>query len=110
VTSTPTQPVVRGLIGTWVYEGACADADPKEAALFWAPEEPERASARRVREAAAKAFCSRCPVVEECLRHALRAPELYGIWGGMNENERRGRLDVRRGRPRKTDPPAAAAA
>jgi WhiB family redox-sensing transcriptional regulator len=36
----------------------------------------------------AKAVCRACPVVEDCLRHAITSPEKYGIWGGFTEQER----------------------
>jgi WhiB family redox-sensing transcriptional regulator len=36
----------------------------------------------------AKAVCSRCPVVESCLRWALAAREPYGVWGGLSVEER----------------------
>jgi WhiB family redox-sensing transcriptional regulator len=39
--------------------------------------------------AAAKAVCATCPVVAECLEHALSAPEKFGIWGGLSETQRR---------------------
>lgn len=40
-------------------------------------------------EQQAKAICADCPVREQCLEHALRTPEQYGIWGGMTPRERR---------------------
>lgn len=40
-------------------------------------------------EQQAKAICADCPVREQCLEHALRTPEQYGIWGGMTPQERR---------------------
>lgn len=57
---------------------ACADEDPE--LFFPAPGETARI-------AAAKAVCSRCPLVQECLRVALRRGE-HGVWGGMTEDER----------------------
>ncbi len=68
----------------WQFEGACRTADPE---LFFSPES-ERGPRRRARERAAKSFCTRCPVVEECLRHALRVKEPYGVWGGQTTGER----------------------
>jgi WhiB family redox-sensing transcriptional regulator len=41
------------------------------------------------READAKAICVACIVREDCLSYALSIREPHGIWGGMNENERR---------------------
>ena len=50
--------------------------------------EGERGPARRERDAAAKATCAACPVLEQCRRHALSVREPYGVWGGMTEDER----------------------
>lgn len=37
----------------------------------------------------AKAFCSRCPVFEECLRFALQNREAWGVWASTTNKERR---------------------
>ena len=37
----------------------------------------------------AKAICRGCPVREACLDFALRTNQLFGIWGGLSERERR---------------------
>jgi WhiB family redox-sensing transcriptional regulator len=42
-----------------------------------------------MRERQAKAICARCPVRIECLEYAIRIREPHGIWGGLNELERR---------------------
>ena len=76
----------------WQYDGACVDADP---AVFFSPD-AERGPRRRAREAAAKALCSVCPVVQECLNHALSVQEPYGVWGGLTINERDNLLTQRR--------------
>lgn len=68
----------------WQYLGACRGVDPE---TFFSPD-AERGPRRRAREAAAKALCAVCPVVAECLDHALTVREPYGVWGGMNINER----------------------
>jgi WhiB family transcriptional regulator, redox-sensing transcriptional regulator len=39
--------------------------------------------------AAAKAVCRGCDVRAQCLDDALRRSEPYGIWGGLDERERR---------------------
>ena len=51
------------------------------------PDDPSRSSLRR-REDAAKRICRQCPVVNECRDHALRTPELHGVWGAMTARER----------------------
>lgn len=68
----------------WQLHGACRGADTM---LFFHPD-GERGSARRRRQAAAKAVCARCPVLDECRAHALSVHEPYGVWGGMSEEER----------------------
>jgi WhiB family redox-sensing transcriptional regulator len=73
----------------WQYDGACRDAEP---AVFFHPE-GERGAARRRRAEAAKAICSRCPVLVECRAHALRVREPYGVWGGLTEEERAAHMD-----------------
>lgn len=39
----------------------------------------------------AKRVCAKCPLVDACLEWALSRPhhEVYGIWGGTNQDERR---------------------
>lgn len=49
----------------------------------------ETTTQREVRERRARAICQVCVIREECLDTALANQELYGIWGGMNEVERR---------------------
>ncbi|HET8595503.1 MAG TPA: WhiB family transcriptional regulator [Intrasporangium sp.] len=73
----------------WQLEGACRTVSPE---TFFHPE-GERGPRRRAREAAAKAICGACPVVTECLQHALSVREPYGIWGGLSELERELLLD-----------------
>lgn len=68
----------------WQLHGACRGED---SSLFFHPE-GERGPARSAREAAAKAVCARCPVVEQCRRHSLATREPYGVWGGLSEAER----------------------
>ena len=70
----------------WTALAACAGEDP---ALFTASGGRESAEQRRTREASAKRICAQCPVQPDCLEYALRVNEPLGIWGGLNENERR---------------------
>ena len=41
------------------------------------------------RERRAKEICQTCAVKKECLEYALRIREPHGIWGGLNEVERK---------------------
>ena len=52
------------------------------------PPPAERAKGRRARIQAAKAVCTNCPVMAQCLDHALAVREPYGMWGGCSEDER----------------------
>ena len=72
----------------WQYQGACTAADPFR---FSAP--VAAGGARRgLRAPTAKSYCERCPVVQECLNHALAVRESHGVWGGLNTDERRALL------------------
>ena len=37
---------------------------------------------------AAKSYCRRCPVRQDCLAHSIANNERYGIWGGVSEHTR----------------------
>ncbi|MEX0664164.1 MAG: WhiB family transcriptional regulator [Acidimicrobiia bacterium] len=70
----------------WQRRASCRGP---ESVLFFAPTVPEPRPDREAREARAKAICGGCPVQVECLEYAVRIREWHGIWGGLNENERR---------------------
>lgn len=69
---------------SWQDDAACKGED---LVLFFGPEN-ERQPQKDIRERKAKAICSQCPARNECLDYALSRPEKYGMWGGMNEDER----------------------
>jgi WhiB family redox-sensing transcriptional regulator len=70
----------------WQWRAACRGED---AGLFFAPSQFEPKDERLARERQAKVICSTCSVRMECLEYALRIREPYGVWGGLNELERR---------------------
>jgi WhiB family transcriptional regulator, redox-sensing transcriptional regulator len=70
----------------WQYDAACRGEDSE---LFFAPNYFEKKEEKEAREERAKAICQRCDVREECLEYALRNREPHGIWGGLNEMERK---------------------
>lgn len=76
----------------WQRDAACRGP---ESTLFFAPTAPESRPERDAREARAKRICAECVVQEECLEYALRIREPHGIWGGLNEAQRRGLLERR---------------
>jgi WhiB family redox-sensing transcriptional regulator len=86
---------------TWDWQrlGSCRG---KDSALFFHPED-ERGHARMTRANKAKQVCSACPVIVQCRHHALTVREPYGIWGGLDEGERRRAFSRRRQLRRRQD-------
>lgn len=77
----------------WQFKAACRGED---AAMFFAPNYFEKRHEKEAREQRARdAYCNRCEVREQCLEYALRIREPHGMWGGMNEAQRRALLRVR---------------
>jgi WhiB family redox-sensing transcriptional regulator len=70
----------------WQWQAACRG---EEAGLFFAPNHYETKDLKDTREHRAKSICAGCPVRIECLEYAIRIREPHGIWGGLNELERR---------------------
>ena len=62
----------------WRLDAACRDLDT---AIFF-PETDEAVDA-------AKAVCATCPVRQACLEFALITRQDDGVWGGLDENERK---------------------
>ena len=86
--------VIRTVNQAWQQRAVCRGP---ESVLFFAPTLPEPRAERRAREARAKAICAACDVKAECLDYALRIREPHGIWGGLDEAERRSLLERRAG-------------
>jgi WhiB family redox-sensing transcriptional regulator len=79
----------------WQLQAACRGHD---SAAFFAPPHFERKEMRLARERFAKSVCRGCPVKDACLDYALRTHEPHGVWGGLNEFERRALPQSDRGR------------
>lgn len=69
----------------WRHLAACLDEDP---ALFFAADQ-ERGSHKTAREEEATAVCRRCPAMDWCGQWALDTGQIFGVWGGLTEDERR---------------------
>ena len=74
----------------WATKAACRGP---HAVVFFPPAHAERKEERIARERAAKEICRPCPVRQECLDYAIRIREAHGIWGGLNEAERKQMID-----------------
>jgi WhiB family redox-sensing transcriptional regulator len=79
---------------SWQVKAACRGP---HASVFFPPPQFERKEEKLDREGRAKAICASCPVKRECLEYAVNIREVHGIWGGLNENERRQMLAQRVG-------------
>ncbi|HET6810083.1 MAG TPA: WhiB family transcriptional regulator [Acidimicrobiales bacterium] len=71
---------------TWQLKAACRGP---QAVVFFPPSHFERKEEKADREGRAKSICSTCSVRKPCLEYALRIREPHGIWGGLNELERK---------------------
>ncbi len=63
----------------WMQDAACRGFPNPE--IFF----PEQGKSAKP----AKAICETCPVRDECLDHAIFHRQKDGVWGGLNERERR---------------------
>lgn len=70
----------------WQTKAACRGP---QSTAFFPPSHFERKDEKEAREARAKGICASCPVRQPCLDYALRIREPHGIWGGLNEVERK---------------------
>jgi WhiB family redox-sensing transcriptional regulator len=82
------------LDASWQTDAACRGENPD---WFFAPAHMERKEERAAREANAKAVCATCPVRNPCLAYAVSTREPHGVWGGLNEIERRNQTARRAG-------------
>ncbi len=74
----------------WQTKAACRGP---QSAVFFPPPHFERKADRLEREIRAKEICADCVVRRECLEYSIKISEPHGIWGGLNEAERRVRLE-----------------
>jgi WhiB family redox-sensing transcriptional regulator len=74
-------------LGPWAAKVLCADVDPE---LFFPSNGDPAIEARHV--------CGQCPVTAECLAYALTNQEEYGIWGGLDPEERKALSRILRSR------------
>lgn len=71
-------PVLAGIPAPQLPDAACAEyPDPDAFFPNWA--DPNRVAER---------VCAFCPVQIACLEYALANGEIYGVWGGLNAQQR----------------------
>lgn len=70
----------------WMIKAACRGPQRK---YFYPSYAFERKADRLERERRAKEICRTCSVLKQCLEYALSNQEKEGIWGGLNEIERK---------------------
>jgi WhiB family redox-sensing transcriptional regulator len=76
----------------WRGQAACRR---DTATAFFPPPHFEMKPEKDERENQARALCRACPVQRDCLEYSLEVREPHGIWGGLNELERRRMLRQR---------------
>jgi len=79
---------------SWQVKAACRGP---QAAVFFPPPVFERKDEKIDRESRAKEICQSCAVRKDCLDYALSIREPHGIWGGLNEVERKHLMAQRAG-------------
>jgi WhiB family redox-sensing transcriptional regulator len=82
VIQLPAQRAVQGGRRDWWRSAACQEADPE---LFFPVARYGPGASETDR---AKAVCAACSVRRQCLQYALATRQMYGVWGGMTEDER----------------------
>ena len=85
---------VRQTVEMWQAKAACRGP---QASAFFPPSHAERKEEKAARESRAKTICAECHVRRDCLEYAIRIREPHGIWGGLNETERKVLLERRAG-------------
>ena len=66
---------------------ANAECRGPQSVVFFPPPQFERKQERIERER--RAICAGCAVQRDCLEYAIQIREPHGVWGGLNENERK---------------------
>ena len=76
----------------WLKDAQCAKAPESLPEAFGDDEDPDELSTASA-EAFAQFHCLSCPVMVECLRHAVNTGETLGVLGGYLPHEREGLKD-----------------
>ena len=71
----------------WQNESVCAKKENEKKVEWFFSDDPEE-------KYAAKNLCFTCPVRKDCIKYALEEKQIWGVWGGRDENEIRRILSV----------------
>lgn len=72
---------------SWQKDGACAKPENKHLVdAFFSDDRSEQHKAKNL--------CFTCPVRKDCIKFALETKEIWGVWGGKDEDEIRRTLSV----------------
>lgn len=71
----------------WQTEAECAKKENEGLADSFFSNDPQE-------KYAAKNLCFQCPVRRDCVKWAIESKEIWGVWGGRDENEIRRTLSV----------------
>lgn len=71
----------------WQDDAVCAETKNQDKIDYFFSDVPEE-------KYEAKNMCFTCPARKECIKYALEAKEIWGVWGGRDENEIRRNLSV----------------
>ena len=69
----------------WADQALCKSIGPD---VFFDSSQGQFDATAMESAATAKRICAACPVRSECLDHAIKNDERFGIWGGMTQKER----------------------
>lgn len=71
----------------WIDDALCAQPKNEYMVDYFFSDDPEE-------KYQAKNLCFQCPVRQNCVKYALESKEIWGVWGGRDENEIRRNLSV----------------
>ena len=82
----PPTPTFRLQEEAWRLRAACRGRDVNLWFAAWRGQEEEGGAPHLLQ---GRLICIECPVWRDCAEYALRSHTKDGIWGGMNERQRR---------------------
>lgn len=78
---------VTSLMPDWHLEAQCKGVNKSVFFGSSSPDERPAYTLSSIRKA--RAICATCPVFNECITHAIRVREDYGLWAGTTMRQRR---------------------